>query len=220
MEDEKLKKQIGVNIAAYRKRAGLTQANLAEKLNYSDKAVSKWERGESVPDVITLMQLASLFDTTVDDLVRDPDELPETQGRLERAMVKAVEKKLKRKADKRIILNLSSLLVWIVALSLFVILSFFDIEGIWLAFVYAVPADAIVRLSLCSAWKDFRWNKLWISAIMWGGLLSIFATILVVVGFHEIARMWRVFLLGIPGQLAILLWFRMFYKVNTEEIDG
>ena len=61
MDDDKLKGRIGANIASYRKRANLTQAGLAEKLNYSDKAVSKWERGESVPDVLTLVQLASSF---------------------------------------------------------------------------------------------------------------------------------------------------------------
>ena len=60
MDDEKLKKQIGANIASYRKRMQLTQAGLAEKLNYSDKAVSKWERGESAPDVQTLVQIADL----------------------------------------------------------------------------------------------------------------------------------------------------------------
>ena len=58
MDDEKLKSLIGKNIAMHRKRCGLTQLGLAEKLNYSDKAVSKWERGESVPDVLTLAQLA------------------------------------------------------------------------------------------------------------------------------------------------------------------
>ena len=58
MDDEKLKKQIGANIISYRKRFQMTQAGLAEKLNYSDKAISKWERGESVPDVLTLMQIA------------------------------------------------------------------------------------------------------------------------------------------------------------------
>ena len=78
MDDEKLKYQIGANIAAYRKQFGMTQAGLAEKLNYSDKAVSKWERGESVPDVLILMQLAELFGTTVNDLVCDPNELPKT----------------------------------------------------------------------------------------------------------------------------------------------
>ena len=72
MDGEKLKQQIGSNIAAYRKRAGLTQAGLAEKLNYSDKAVSKWERGESMPDVTTLVQLAEQFDITVNDLIGHP----------------------------------------------------------------------------------------------------------------------------------------------------
>ena len=70
MDADKLKLQIGKNIAAYRKLAGLTQAGLAEKINYSDKAVSKWERGESMPDVTTLVQLAEQFDITVNDLLR------------------------------------------------------------------------------------------------------------------------------------------------------
>ena len=69
MDDEKIKARIGSNIASFRKAAGLTQAGLAEKLNYSDKAISKWERGESVPDVLTLMQLGQLFGVTMDALV-------------------------------------------------------------------------------------------------------------------------------------------------------
>jgi len=220
MDDEKLKKQIGVNIATYRKLGRMTQAALAEKLNYSDKAVSKWERGESVPDVLTLIQLAELFEVSVDDLLKDPDALPENQGKLERAMGRAVEKTLKRKADKRVILNLSSLLVWIVALALFIILSLFDMPNIWPIFVYAIPADAVVRLSLCSAWREFRWNCLLVSVIMWGGLLSIFSAVICCVSAALFFRMLRIFLLGIPGQLAILLWFRMFRKVPTEDAHG
>ena len=81
MVDENVKFRIGSNIAAYRKRDGLTQVSLAEKLNYSDKAVSKWERGESIPDVLTLMQLAELFGITVNDLVCDPNALPDTRRR-------------------------------------------------------------------------------------------------------------------------------------------
>ena len=100
MNDEKLKSALGANIVSYRKRSGLTQARLAEKLNYSDKAVSKWERGESMPDVLTLVQLAEVFETTVDELLRDPNEIPEnTGGRIEHAMEAAVEKTLKRKAN-------------------------------------------------------------------------------------------------------------------------
>ncbi len=216
MDDEKLKKQIGANIASYRKRLRLTQVGLAEKLNYSDKAVSKWERGESAPDVQTLVQLAELFEVSVNDLLVDPNELPENPGTVERVMGKAVEKTLKRKADKRIILMLSSVLVWFVALLIFVVLSSFDISKTWLAFVYAIPANAIVLLSLRSAWKDFRWNQVLISMIVWGGLLSIYITLLLFPGVN----VWKVFLLGIPGQAAVLLWFRLYRRAPKEEMDG
>ena len=102
MDSEKLKNQLGSKIAAHRKRFGLTQAALAEKLNFSDKAVSKWERGESIPDVVTLAHLAELFDVPMDVLVRDKDELPKDIGSVERVMERAVQKTLKRKADKRL----------------------------------------------------------------------------------------------------------------------
>ena len=216
MNDEKLKKQIGANIAAYRKRMGLTQAGLAEKLNYSDKAISKWERGESVPDVLILCQLAELYGITVNDLVEDPNALPENPGAVERVMGKAVEKTLKRKADKRIILGLSSVLVWFVALFIFVVLSSFDIPKTWLSFILAIPANAIVLLSLRSAWHDFRWNQILISAIVWGSLLSLYMVLLMIFSLNQ----WNLFLLGIPGQIAILLWFRLYRKQPKEDNNG
>ena len=215
MDDEKLKYQIGANIAAYRKRAGLTQAGLAEKLNYSDKAVSKWERGESVPDVLTLMQLAAQFEITVNDLLVDPEALPGNPGTLEKAMTQVSEKALKRKANKNVILALSSTLVWFVALFAFVVLSSFDFLEKYscLLFFDAIPANAIVLLSLRSAWHDFRWNKALISAIVWGSLLSIYVTLNAVMGIY----FWKIFLLGIPGQIAIFLWFRMFRGSDTKK---
>ena len=217
MDGEKIKKQIGANIASYRKRSSMTQAGLADKLNYSDKAVSKWERGESVPDVVTLVEISKLFGVTVDDLVVDPNELPENPGKIERVMERAVEKTLKRKADKPAILKLSSLVVWFVALALVVLMSLFDIENTWMAFVYAIPADAIVQLCLRCAWKDFRWNRFLISVIMWGGLLSIFVTILTFVDVSLWTRLWRIFLLGIPGQFTILLSFKLVHKPVEEK---
>ncbi len=215
MDSEKLKTQIGANIASYRKRSGLTQVGLAEKLNYSDKAISKWERGESVPDVLTLAQLAELFGITVNDLLVDPDALPEDTGKVQQAMEQVVEKTLKRKADKGIILKLSSLLCWFVALLLYVVLSAipFTESWSWMFFVYAIPANAIVLLSLRSAWHDFRWNKALISIIVWGSLLSIYVTLYVFLEWN----IWKMFLLGIPGQIAILLWFRLFRSPKTEE---
>ena len=212
MDDEKVKARIGANIAYYRKKIGMTQAGLGEKLNYSDKAVSKWERGDSIPDVLTLMQIASLFEVTVDALLGDVDALPENPGKLERAMTQVSEKALRRKANKNIILALSTTLVWFVALLVFVILSTLSIAHSGLAFLYAVPANAIVLLSLRSAWRDFRWNKALISAIMWGSLASIYASIFAFVDFNA----WKILLLGIPGQVAIFLWFRMFQHPKEE----
>ena len=218
MDDEKLKHQIGANIAAHRKNAGLTQMGLAEKLNYSDKAVSKWERGESVPDVLTLMALAEQFGITVNDLLADPEALPGNPGKLEKAMTQVSEKALKRKANKNVILALSSTLVWFVALLAFVLLSSFDFLEKYscLLFFVAIPANAIVLLSLRSAWHDFRWNKALISIIVWGSLLSIFAVIQSVWGYS----FWKIFLLGIPGQIAIFLWFRMFRPSKEEKNHG
>ena len=213
MDDEKLKLQIGSNIASYRKRANLTQAGLAEKLNYSDKAVSKWERGESVPDVITLVQLASQFDITVNDLLADPNALPDNLNTLEKAMAQVSEKTLKRKANKNIILALSSILVWFVALLVFVVLSSLSIPNSGLAFLYAVPVNAIVLLSLRSAWHDFRWNRILISVMMWGILACIHMTLLLFLRFN----MWKLYLLGLPGQAAILLWFRLFRPVREKQ---
>lgn len=212
MDDEKLKRRIGANIALYRKSRGLTQAMLAEKINYSDKAVSKWERGESVPDVLTLMALAEQLEITVNDLLADPDELPQGSG----LVGQMVEKTLKRKADKRVILGLSSLLVWFVALFFYVVLASLGVHNGWLAFVYAIPVDAIVMLSLRSAWHDFRWNRALISGIVWGVLLSVYLTLLMACHYN----VWRILLLGIPGQAAIFLWFRMFRAAPAAEVEN
>lgn len=216
MDEQKLRAQIGANIAAYRKRLGMTQVGLAEKLNYSDKAVSKWERGESVPDVITLMGLAGHLGTTVNELLKDPNELPPDTGPVEKTMERMVQRTLKRKANKNIILGLSSILVWFVALLLFVVLSSLDIPYTWLAFFYAVPANCVVMLSLRSVWRDFRWNRALISGIMWGSLVALYVTLLVLGNFN----VWKMFLLGVPGQIAIFLWFRLFRTVGKEDDNG
>lgn len=204
MDEEQVKRRIGSNISFYRKKAGLTQAGLAERLNYSDKAVSKWERGESVPDVLTLMQLAEQFDITVNDLLADLSALPEGPD--------ALADTLKRKANKNIILGLTTTLVWFVALLFFVVLSAFSVPFCWIPFVYAIPVNAIVLLSLRSAWHEFSWNKALISAIVWGSLASIYVSLLAFV--HADVR--KIFLLGIPGQAAVFLWFHMFPSAEPQ----
>ena len=101
------------------------------------------------------------------------------------------------------------------ALLVFVVMSSFDLLDPYscLIFFYAVPANAIVLLSLRSAWHDFRWNKALISLIVWGSIVSIYVTLQTVCHYN----FWKVFLLGIPGQIAIFLWFRMFRPVREKE---
>ena len=205
MDSEKLKIQIGNNIAAFRKQCGMTQADLADKLNYSDKAVSKWERGESVPDVMTLVQIAELFGIGVNELINQTD-------------VVAAPKEIdvpKRRVNKTVIQLLVSILVWFVALFVYVVLSSMNVPKSWIGFIYAVPANAIVLLSLRSAWGKYGLNVVLISAIVWGTLLSFYLTMLIFAGYS----IWRLFLLGILGQAAVLLWFRMFHG-SKEDKNG
>ena len=213
-----IKNIVAKNITELRLLNNMTQMELAEKINYSDKAVSKWERGESMPDVLTLVQLAEQFGVSVNELLADPNALPNGGNSLEKAIGMVTEKALKRKANKSIILMLSSLLVWGIALLVYVILASVGLHKGLVSFVYAIPINAIVLLSLRSAWHDFRWNRALISVIVWGCLLSLHISLLV---FCH-ANVWRIFLLGIPGQAAIMLWFRMFRmpKLKEEQNNG
>lgn len=202
MDSEKLKQRIGANIAAFRRQQGLTQAELAEKLNYTDKAVSKWERGESVPDVTTLVQVAELFSVTLDELTGYTPTEPLSPEPVS----------VTRKVNKKVVQTLVSLLVWFVALLVYVTLASLNISRSWVGFVYAVPANAIVLLILRSSWRRFNWNMPMISAIVWGSLVSIHVSLLLFVDVN----VWRLYLLGIPGQAAVCLWFRMFRTVKED----
>ena len=205
MDSEKLRFLIGSNIAAYRKQIGLTQAELAEKLNYTDKAVSKWERGESVPDVTTLVQLAELFGISMDALVGT--------AKPGKKLKKAPKVRNKRKANKNVIQVLVSLLVWFVALFVYVVMSSLEIPKTWVSFIYAVPVNAIALLSLRSAWRKFNWNPALVSLIMWGCLVSAYMTMLVFAGYN----IWKLYLLGGLGQIAIISWFRLRHGVKENE---
>ena len=199
MDQEQQKIKIGQNIAEFRRRAGLTQLELADKLNYSDKAVSKWERGESIPDVLTLVEMAQVFGVTVDALVGEKEPVVHP-GQPRRRRVKTG------------VLFLSSLLVWLVAMLADVVLSSIGIPHSWLAFLYAVPVNAIVLLSLRSAFGRTNWNLILISIIMWGCLVSLYVSLLVFLGVN----VWKLAFLGVIGQVAVMMWFRMLLRPKEE----
>ena len=216
MNNEELKIRVGANIARLRKSRGLTQAELAERINYSDMAVYKWERAESLPDVLTLICLAEQLGTDMNTLTgletREPEPvfLPEPEQVPEAVPEKAPVKK--PVADRGVIQKLSSILVWVVALFLYMVLDEFGVKNLWLLFVVAVPANAIVLLSLRSAWKLYGMNRFLISVIMWGFLLVIYLLLLLTAKVN----VWKILPMGLLGQAAIILWFKMFRPVKED----
>lgn len=185
-----LKSTVARNIAALRQAKGMTQLELAEQLNYSDKAVSKWERAESMPDISVLVELCDLFGVSLDALVRG--EEPKVQEISEK----------KPQYRRSVICLLSVLLVWFLAMASFVMLNLFS-TGLpaWLSFIYALPVSMIVWLVFNSLWFRRRMNYLIISLLMWTVLLSVHLSFLMLG-----TNVWMVYLLGIPGQLILLVW--------------
>ncbi len=203
---------IAKNLTDYRKAAGFTQAELAEKINYSDKSVSKWESGNGVPDIYILMELANLYGVTLNDLVGNAKPVEEKT---------AIEKK-KTFWARLLIMLLSSGIVWLVATCLFVAFSLMKPHGAWwLMFIYAVPCNAILLIVYASIWKYRLLNFISVSTLVWSVLASLFLTLLMI-GAHELgvgernpfADFWLLFLLGIPLQGLEILWvfFRSWLK--------
>lgn len=189
-----LKNIIADNIVLLRKEKGLTQAQLAEKLNYSDKAVSKWERGESLPDVAVLKSLAEILGVSVDYLLESDHQKTE----LEKATVS--HKKFRRRA---IITSMCVMLVWLIATVVFFILDTVTSLNLhWLCFIYAAPVSFAVWLIFNSIWFNPRRNYLIISALLWTTLGSLFISFLWL-------KLWLLFIVGIPAQIIIFLWSGM-----------
>ncbi len=200
---------IAKNIAELRKKQGITQLELAEKLNYSDKAVSKWERGESLPDITVIKTIADLFGVTVDYLITAEHEPPSVEAQEEAAP----EKKRVSFRTAAAITGMSLLLVWLIATYLFFTLwyTLSDPRWAYLPFIYAVPVTALVWLVLNSIWFNRRRNYLIISLLMWSALLAVWLTIL------PVLNLWLIFLLGVPGEAIILVWSRMKYPRVTKK---
>lgn len=191
---EEIKQIIAKNISELRVDRKMTQLELAEKLNYSDKAVSKWERGESLPDVAVLKQIADLFRVTMDYLVT-ADHTEQTQ-----APVVYEGRELR---NRRIIMGISVILVWLAAAIAFVVVDIVlgSSARNWIIFIYAVPISLVVILVFNSLWFNPRWNFAIISALMWSVLACLHIGILLI-GFN----IWIIYILGVPGQAIILLW--------------
>ena len=193
-----IKSNLAQNIAYYRKHLKLTQLELAEKLNYSDKAVSKWERAEAVPEITVLKQLADFFGVTIDTLIKEPK--------------KQMAKPLQHLGKKRVTLALwATAIVWLVATFCYVFLGIVVdlLSHAWLAFVFAVPISLIVLLVLTSVWGKNWFNFTFSSLLVWTTCLAFYLLLLLTLTTPP-AYLWMMFLICIP--LNALLIFLFMYK--------
>ena len=186
---EESKRIVADNIIRLRTSLELTQAQLGEKLNYSDKSVSKWERAESVPDVFVLKHIADMAGVTVDYLLteHDSDEVIER------------DKEGERRYSRRFISLTVLAGIWSLAVLVFVVLWLAGIIS-WIVFVCAVPISLITMLVLNSIWGNRRNNLYIISLLVWSVICLVYLSALE-------QNWWQLFLIGVPAQIIIIFAF-------------
>ena len=189
VSEEKLREYFARNLAYYRKALGLTQIELAEKLNYSDKSVSKWERGDGLPDLAVTVQIAEIFGLSGNDLLAEKPR-----------------RKLMTTRNKIIITLLSMGVAWLVATVLFFLceIIFPEVSVWWLFYIYAIPISAVVGIVFSCIW----WKKIHIfaaiSTLIWSVALCVMLTVSVAASVPKISL---IFIVAAVVQILAVLWF-------------
>ena len=218
MED--IKAIFAQNLIRLRKQMKITQVEFAEKINYSDKAVSKWERGESIPDVAVLKTISIFFGVTIDflvsehnedEVIKEPTNYAKTITNKNRFLISAI--------------TIGS--IFICALTVFVSLQSANPNNLWInlqtCFIYPLPVYFLLLIIFSSIWAKRIWKIIFVSAFIWSIILvSFFIVWLATEKTYPL-----VFLVGIPAQLIALMSFgiislksikaRIAEKANSKE---
>lgn len=201
-----LKEIIAANLTRLRQQAGLTQLQLADMLNYSDKAVSKWERGESIPDLRVLVQLAEIYHITLDDIVKEQPE-------------KVVKPRLNLAKKHLLITMLSVGLVWVLATCAFMVLYYIMSVSAYayLAYVCAPFVSAVVFTVFAALWYRRIVMTLAASGVIWSVVLIVH----VFLALFTSISVWPFYVAAAGFELLVIGWFvlRKLYKPNREKID-
>lgn len=184
---------IGKNLQILRKKRKLTQAELAEKLNYSDKAVSKWEKGESLPPIEVFYKLSQFYEVSLDSIVGEE--------KIKSREIEAVD--MKRRYLH--ITLLSVLAVWLAALVLFVFLRIFTKSIYPMCFAWAVPVSLIVGIVFDAIWNKCKVLFRLVSFLVWSLLLCLAVQLFKF-------NIWDILTFGVPLQIGIIIWSRMVKK--------
>ncbi len=186
---KELKEIVAEKLVYLRKENKMTQAELAEKLNYSDKSVSKWERGEALPDIEVIVKIGKLFNVSLDYIVSEDDVKVPTTAKSQRY-------------NHLIISSLAVLTVWVIATLIFVICQMTAKVSPWTVFIWAIPASAIVAIVFNGIWGKHWVTFLLCSILVWSIILSCYLQ------FFSY-NLWQMFIVGAPAQAVIILWSRL-----------
>ena len=156
---------IAKNLIELRKVRGLKQTELSEKIGYSDKTISRWEKGTSVPDISTLVSLSNFYNISIEDLI--------TEG----AVSKSIEEERRKSQEKAIndysMILLAILTVWFLATLVYLGTGKFQGVYYWQAFVCAVPLSTLIVYRRSSKKNNIKWFKFLLLSLL---IVSLVAT--------------------------------------------
>ncbi len=197
---ENIKNILSQNILSLRKFNKLTQFELAEKINYSDKAISRWEKGEAVPDIETLESLAKAFGVSVTYMLEshEPEEFNELKPNNQNAL-------------KILITILSIAVVWMTATVLFIYLASYNNQNYWQIFIWALPVSSLLLLYFNNKFGNKKFLIYLNSLLIWSFITAIYC-------HHIELNMWLIFLIGLPIQTVIIINYlkQPFKKTTTK----
>lgn len=192
-----LKLVVASNLIKLRQEAGMTQSELGEKLNYSDKTVSKWERGESIPDAFVLLRLAEIYGTTVDALLSEAEPWMDP---VEKQCLQ--EKQAAPRFSSTVVTLVAIMGIWTMAVAMFVIIWMAADVLLWQIFASAVPISLITLLVLNSVWNKGRHNLIIV-------MLLVACIVALVYLFLLPLNPWQLFLILAPAEIVVVLSFHI-----------
>ena len=187
-----IKSIVANNLGVLRKQRGITQAELAEKLNYSDKAISRWEKGDTLPDINVLYEICEFYGITMNDLTSEACTAPQ------------IDEAIKHQRMYKIwTCALAGVTVWLFAMLWFI----FNLETdtIWITFLWAIPISCAVVMIIGRATFNWLVHFILASVIVWSTMASLYLHIMF---FGTGANFWYLFVVGVPLQAIVFLFQR------------
>lgn len=179
-------------LTVLRQEKNWTQSEVAEKLNYSDKAVSKWENGDAIPPIDVLKDIADLYEVSLDYLVTGEENASYDKHYTSKS----------NNPNKIIITLLATSIVWIITTILFIYAKLITGINYWIIFVGSVPVSFIVLLIFNCIWGKRKLTFVIISVLIWTVLATVYLNYLEY-------NPWALFIIGAPLQIATVLWSKL-----------